>query len=230
MMTEKQLIKNLQALKQIKPNQDWAFSLKRQIIGEQSKITVFDVLSRVFSQRKLAYAVTTTFLIIVSMFGLSLIPISNNSQLGEATLLAAANESRHSLEAVNQKLEILAETAKDEKVSEATIQDIDQSIAEASKTITEKIVGNPKALKEIVGVVKKLDQNRKSLQTLGVVIDSDYQLNNILQPLVKQQIEEFEGMSLNEEQQAELKEIKGLYDEGQYSDALEGILLIANSK
>ncbi len=232
-MNDKQLIAQLQELKQIKPRKDWVVSLKKEIVGEQPKfgsqiLSIFEVLPRIISQRKLAYVVVTTFLIIVSIFGLSLIPISNNSQLEEAALLAAANESRHSLESVNQKLEILVETAKNEKVDKITIQDIDQSIAEASKTITEKIVKNPKALKEIVGVVKMLDQNRKSLRTLtlGVAIDSDYQLNNVLQPLVEKQIEELEGTSLNEKQQIELREIKGLYDEGQYADALEGILLI----
>lgn len=233
-MNDKKLIAKLQELRQIKPRKDWVFSLKKEILGEQPKFgtqisTVFEILPRIFFQRKLAYVVVTTFLIIVSIFGLSLIPTSNNNKF-EAVLLSAANESRNSLEIANQKLENLAEIAKTRNADKivAAVNDANESIANASKTITKDIVSNSKALKEIAASVKKIDQNRNYLQTLGVTVDSDYQLNNVLQPLVQREIESLEKSTLSENQQLTLKEIKGLYDQGQYADALEKILLTTN--
>lgn len=228
-MNDKNLIKALKGLKQIKPSQNWVVSLKKEIIGEEKKISVFEVLPRMIFQHKLAYATVTVFMVLIGMLGLFLIPTSNNNKF-ETDLLASAVQSRYSLEATNQKLEYLTETAKSEKVDEITIQNINQSIAEASRTITKEIVENPKALKEIAGEVKKLDQNRRNLQVLGVVVDSDYQLNNVLQPLVQREIESLEKSTLNDAQRMTLEEIKRLYDEGQYADTLEKILLITNLK
>jgi len=231
-MNEKQLIAKLQELRQIKPSKDWAVSLKREIIGEQpvkgGVSTIFEVLGQSIFQHKLAYATVTVFLVLVAIFGLFLvIPTSNNNNF-ETELLAAASASRRNLEAVNQKLEELVKIARAGEVDEAIIEDIAQSIAEASGTITEKIVSNPKALKEIVGAVKQIDLNKNNLKTLGVIVDEDFKLNNILQPIVLNEIESLEKSSLTESQQLELKELKTLYKVGQYTDALEKILLITN--
>ncbi len=246
-MQEKELIQKLQELRQIKPRKDWVFSLKKEIIGssfagvsaekEQPKfgsqiLSVFNVISKAVSHRKLAYATVTAFVFLVAMVGgLFLINPSSNNNKFETELLTAALQSKQSLEIANQKLEKLAEIVQNhEIIDEKTIQDVKQTIVEASKTITKEIVENPKALKEIVGSVKQIDSTKKNLETLGIIVDPDYQLNNVLQPLVLNEIESLEKASLDESQQITLKEIKGLYDEGQYADALEKILLITSSK
>jgi len=233
-MQEKQLIAKLKELRQIKPRQDWVVSVKKDIMGEQPKfgtqiLSVFRAVPRTVSHHKLVYATVTAFMILVAMVGgLFLIPTSNNNKL-ETELLAAAVQSRCNLEIANQKLENLTkEIAKNGEADSTTIQEVNQTIAEASKTITERIVKNPKALKEIVGEVKKIDQNKKNLQTLGVIVDEDFQLNNVLQPIVLNEIESLEKSSLTESQQLELKELKTLYKIGQYTDALEKILLITS--
>lgn len=227
-MNDKQLIAKLQELRQIKPSQNWVVSLKKDIVGEQSRTTVFNVLPRSIFHHKLAYAVITMFLVLAGVLGgLFLIPTSNNNKF-EADLLAAAVESRYSLEIASKKLENLTEIVKTrdaDKIASA-VNDANESIAIASRTITKDIVSNPKALKEIAASIKKIDQDRNNLQTLGVIVDSDYQLNNVLQPLVQSEIESLEKATLNENQQMTLKEIRGLYDEGQYTDTLEKILLI----
>jgi len=234
-MQEKELVKKLQELKQIKPSKDWVVSLKREIMGEQPRfgtqiLSVFTAVPRTVSHHKVAYATATAFMILIAMVGvLFVIPSSNNNNL-ETQLLAAAVQSRYTLEVANEKLENLTQIAMNNQADDITsaVKEANDSIAKASETITEEIVGNPKALKEIVSAVKQIDASKKNLQTLGVIVDEDYQLNNVLAPLVQREMESLENSTLNESQQRELRELKGLYDQGQYSQALEKILSINN--
>lgn len=236
-MKDKQLIAKIRELRQIKPSQDWVISLKKEIIGEQPTfgsqiLSIFNAVPRTVSHHKLAYATVTAFMVLVAIVGgLFLIPTSNNNKL-ETELLAAAVQSRQCLEIANQKLENLAEVIKikDQNEIALAIEDVNESIIWASKSITQDMINNPKALKEIASSAQKIDLNKKKLQTLGVIVDSDFQLNTVLQPLVQREIESLEKSTLNENQQLMLKEMKGLYKQGQYTDALEKILLITDAK
>lgn len=234
-MSDKDLVKKLQGLKDIKPNQAWVSSVKTQIIGVQSSPSIFEVFSGVFSQRKLAYASLSLVVFLVGLFLVSFVTFTPSKETAEKlspALLAAISQSKYDLGVANEKLESLTEATKAKKVEDiiVAIKEANDSILSASKTITKEIVSNPNALKEIADGVKKIDENKKTLATLGVLVDSDFQLNNVLQPLVLNEIEGLEKATLSDDQLITLKEIKGLYKQGQYVETLEKILLMGGEK
>jgi len=214
-MEERELINQIRSLKDVKPRKAWASSVRKEIVGP----SVFQVLF----QKNLAYAAAGLCLILLSVFALTLVSVPKEDN---SALLAAAAYSKQNLGLVNQKIEVLTQVVKDNKVDENIVREINEDIAKASQTITKEIVQSPEALKEIINEIKQINQSKIRLETLGVIIDGDFQLNNVLQPLIEAEINNLDNVTLTEKQEMTLKEIKGLYEQGHYSDALEEILLI----
>lgn len=73
-MMEKDIIRKIQELKQIKPSKEWVVLTKKQILGEmpgyrERFIEVLETLPKFLIQSKLAYATVTLFLIFIGLFG-----------------------------------------------------------------------------------------------------------------------------------------------------------------
>ena len=240
-MNDKQLVSKIQGLKQIKPNQQWVFFTKQQVFNDsinnantaEVKPGILDIIKFITTPKRFVYSTLTVCLAVVFVFTMInyASDIERNNKIQYAALIKGADFSNQNLEMANKKIEDLIALAslKKNNVTPSDVKDANQIIAAASRTITEEIVDNPGALKKITDTIIKIDASKKTLAALGVKIDEDFQLNNIIQPLVEKQIKELEKSTLSEDQELTLKEIKGLYDEGQYSDALEKLLLI-NSK
>jgi len=112
------------------------------------------------------------------------------------------------------------------------ISEFKASISDAAKNLVESLtIGSKDSAKQIVQEVKKIQDNQKKLETLGVDIGQTQEaqeLNSALQAIVESQIKDLEKTTLTEEQEGSLIEIKDLYEQQKYSDALERILLINN--
>jgi len=78
-------------------------------------------------------------------------------------------------------------------------------------------------LKELAQDIKKVEDNKEQLKTLGVNID-ETEMTNLYKMLVEQEIASLETLTLTEEQQTQLTDIKALADEGKYAEAFEKIL------
>ncbi|MFA5878069.1 MAG: DUF5667 domain-containing protein [Candidatus Staskawiczbacteria bacterium] len=237
-MNDKDLIKKLQGLKEIKPSQDWASLLKRQIVGEQSKTSVFEVFPRMFFQRRLAYATISVFAVVLGVVGFAqytvpgdfLFSVKKATERSQGALLASGTPSEYNLDIVNRRMEELAGILKDNKTGnvDSAVQEIKDGIAQAIKDIP----ANVDNFASIAPKIQKIQRTKRDVEVLGVImLQESNQLNDALAPLVANEIKALDqATNLDLTQQRTLDEIKAHYEKGEYTAALEKILLITNSK
>ena len=103
-------------------------------------------------------------------------------------------------------------------------------MVDAAKKLTQDLAKNSDndSIKLAIAEVKKIQDNQKQLETLGINIGEAKDLDNVLALLVQDQIESLDEATLTDKQQEELSDIKDLYSQEKYSEALEKILLINN--
>jgi hypothetical protein len=240
-MTEKELIKQLKTLKEIKPRKEWALLLKSEILNAEyaeQKITakpatkawsILELFPLFNYQRKLAYAFATLCFFVVGVFGFAqytmpgdlLFPVKKITEQTQTPLQVAYNRS-----------EDLVQIIKENKTQnlDSAILEFKASVTDAAKTITQNLVKNSdkESIKVVMAEVKKIQDNQEQMKTLGVNIGGTNELDNVLALLVQEQIDSLNESTLTEKQEEVLKEITELYEQGKYSDALEQILLISN--
>jgi len=240
-MTEKELIKQLKTLKEIKPRKEWALLLKSEILNAEyaeQKIAVKPA-SKAWSilelfplfnyQKKLVYAFATLCFFVVGVFGFAqytmpgdlLFPVKKITEQTQTPLQVAYNRS-----------EDLVQIIKENKIQnlDSAILEFKASVTDAAKTITQDLVKNndKESIKVVMAEVKKIQDNQEQMKTLGVNIGDAKELDDVLALIVQEQIDSLNESTLTEKQETALKEITELYEQGKYSDALEQILLISN--
>ncbi len=232
-MSDKDLVKQLKSLKDIKPNQAWVSSVKIQIIGEQSSPSIFEVFSGVFNQRKLAYASLSLVVFLVSAFGFAqstvpgdlLFPIKRIAERSQGSLLGSADQSNYNLDLANSRLQELTVIVEEKRTGNIApaIQEYKDSVSE----VTKSLAVNTGSFKDVAVRVKSLQETKTNLETLGVImVEQSDQINDALASLVKNEIQSLEKTTLNDEQTKTLEQIKRMYDKGGYSGALEMLLMI----
>lgn len=237
MATELQLIKKIQALKQIKPRKEWVFLAKTQILGEnEGEKTRFSSILSIFrpfilQRYQLVLATFLFFGILVSgafsfaqtsLPGDLLYPLKRVAESGRAILASDEEKPQVQLELANKRLEELtkiAEANQTKKLASA-INEFQASVSQAAKDLKNP----PKITKEIVAQTKKLEENKKKVESLGVVVGDVEELDNTLKTLVGREIKDLENKTLTEEQGKTLEEAKEFFEAGNYSQSLEKIL------
>jgi len=224
-ITEKQLINSLKQMKEIKPRKEWVFSLKSQILsepafakgfGEAKQISILDILSSVFFQRKLAYAFAVVLFLVVGVFGFAtytvpgdlLFPVKKIAEQSKAALTAQPELKQN-------------------------VADLKTKISELAKNLNANSLKDPQTAKEVADEVQKIKQlqtktfadvqgtaDEKSLN------DALASVNNVLAPLVQNEINDLQKTTLTDDQKNALAQAEDLYSQGKYTDALEKILLI----
>lgn len=248
-MQEKQLINKLKELQQIKPRKDWVFLVKNQILEEKQvqpqkrqAFGLFEILPALIYQRKLAYVFATLLFVMVGMFsfaqytmpGDKLFSVKKLTEQSQVAFVSQENQLKSNLETANKRLDDLTQVVKDKKVQKIApaIREFQASISEATKNLIDSIgQNNSQSIRNIAFQIKKIEDNKKQLQTYGVDLRATQEskdLNDALAPLVQGEIDDLEKTTLTEDQQKIMQEIKDLYADGKYSDALEGILTINN--
>ena len=243
-MQENKLINTIRQLKEIKPRQEWASLLKSQILNtaEQKQVVqvavpaqrigIIDIISGVIFQKKFAYvSATLTFMfMVVGVFG-----FVNYTMPGDifypVKKIVEQTQSQSALQIAYNRSEDLVKIVKENKTQNLApaITEYKASISDAVKNLTNSLsADNDKKLVEgIIAEVKKIQENQEQLKTLGIKIeDSDEmsELESALAVIVENQIADLEETTLTKEQQTTLTEIKDLYEQGKYSDALEVML------
>mgnify|MGYP001601627899 CR=1 FL=1 len=254
-MQEKQLIDKLRELQQIKPRKDWVFLVKNQILadakpafaesfGIAKKESIFGILSflpALIYQKKLAYAFATLLFVMVGMFGFAqytmpgdvLFVVKKLTEQSQTAFVPQENQLKNNLEIASKRLDDLTQVVKGNKIQNIApaIREFQASIAQATKNLIDDIgQKDSRSIKDIALQIKKIEDNKKELQTLGVDLGETQEskdLNNALAPLVQREIDDLEKTTLTEDQLKIMQEIKDLYADGKYSDALEKILLIS---
>jgi len=245
-MSKNDLENKIRQLKEIKPRKEWAVLLKSQILNSATekqvemveipavKIGIMDVISGIFFQRKLAYAsVLSLMFMVVGVFGF--VNYTMPGDIFYPVKKIAEQTQQTPLQIAYNRSEDLVKVVKENKTQNLTpaITEYKASISDAVKNLTDTLaIGNDKkSVEEIINEVKKIQENQKQLETLGVNMgdtDEMSELDSTLATIVENQIADLEETTLTEDQQTILVEIKDLYEQGKYSEALEAILQMDN--
>ncbi len=234
-MTEKELIKNIQLLKEIKPNKEWAFSTKSRILREAPQKTFF-LPSFLFSPRyRLAFAPVLSIFILIGLFGFSQISLPGDflfslkkaSESGRAIFVSEADMSKYQLEQANSRLEDLVKIAEQNQVKKIApaVDEFQKTLSQAAKNLKD----NPNIGKEIIDQAKKIVENKEKVEKLGVVISGTDELDNTLRELVEREINDLGNRTLTESQTRLLEEAKTSFEAGNFAQALEEIWQITQS-
>ena len=247
-MTEQELIQKIQLLKQIKPKEEWVISVKQRIFSEtieakkQSRFSEFvNVIDFMVSRPVFKPALAS--LVVLGVFfgtysfsqvalpGDFLYPVRKITEKGRTFLASEHEKSAVQLGFANNRLEDLtkiAEANQGRSLAPA-IEEFRQNAVEAAQNIAKKDANtNPKSVKEIAKAVKKLEENKEKVEKLGVVLGETEELDNALAALVEREIKDWKSRTLSEKQTVALEEAERDFENKDYSEALEDILIISN--
>ncbi len=245
-MTEKQLISKIQKLKKIKPDPNWVFFAKEKILGREEK-PEFSFLSfikeiqkgeRFVFNHKPAFAFITCLVVLIGLFGFaqnsvpgeSLFTLKRITEQGQSVFIPKKDQTKHNLELANRRLDDLTKIAETNEINKLApaINEYQETVSKAAESLAKE--DNPEAIKEIAGVIKELEQKEEEIKSLGIEIGENEELRSVLAQIVEQivenEIKDLETRSLTEEQEESLSGIKQDYEEGEYSKALEKILIL----
>jgi len=225
-MTEKELIGKIQELRQIKPREDWVSLTKKEILGEEPGFTLFPFF-------KPAFAGFIAVFIIFGVFGFGFVKNSLPGDLlysirkiahkSQAVFVSEEEKPAFQLKLANDRLEDLTKVSA--KNLAPTLNEFQANISEAARNLAkiEATTSDLIIIKKIVEETKKLEENKQKVQALGVVIgeNSTEELDNALAKIVGNLIEDLEIRTLTGEKEAILNEMKELFEDGKYSEALE---------
>jgi len=231
-MTEAELIKKIQTLKEIKPRKDWVLSTKTQILG--------DVEVRpqhfLFPFFKPAYAGIFVVLFLIGLFEFSqsalpgepLYFVKRASEKTVASFTPQEQKSKVNLESANKRLEELNQIAQSNEVKKLApaMSEFQANVSEAVKNLV-----NVKRVDEgLVAQTQKLEENKEKVEkVLATKIETE-EYDDALSQLVEREIKGLESQTLTEEQKLFLEEAKADFSAGNYSQALEKILILSYLK
>ena len=123
-MMEKDLVKQLKELKEIKPREEWVLLTKRQILPEEDSVrhSMSNILP-VF-QWKLAFAPMVSVVVVIGLFGFAnttvpgdfLFPVKKAAEITQVGLSSSAEKTGVHLKLANRRLEELSGIAEVNKV------------------------------------------------------------------------------------------------------------------
>ena len=255
MVTEAELIKKLQILKQIQPRKGWVLLTKSRILGEEPKrnfasllVSLLSTAGKVsptvgillpfrflnFKNYKPVLVTIASLFILIGTFifarnslpGDLLYPIK---KITEQTQKPFVPEKEFNIKIVNNRLDDLASVAQSNSTKNLApaINEYKASVSEVAKNLVkDETKKNPNELKKIVKEVQSIEKKTAEMESLGMVIGENIELDSALVQLIKLQVDDLEKRTLTSEQAESIGDIKADIEAGKYSDALEKVLNI----
>ncbi len=234
-ITQKQLIESLRQLKEIKPRQEWASLLKSQILetpsfaeateGQANPVTFASVISnfkfQISNSRRLAYALSVFMVLVVGIFGITKLLPSTEAPKQTASLTSPMVLSQE-VAVLHSKINDLATASKTqapESISPA-VTEIKAKASELAKNLKNNPNQDPQTIKDIASSLKTL------ADVPGTDLTATADVKDLYQTVVQNQIDDLQKATLTDNQKKILTEIEDLNKQGDYSKALEKILLI----
>ncbi len=244
MISDNQLIAQIKELRQIKPNQNWVFSVKNRILGEQKErqsiLDILDIMAKFLFQPKMALAGVSTLAILFGVLILSqdslpgdaLFALKRASEKGQALFVSQDNIAKVNLETANKRLEELAKIAKSNQVKKIApaLQEYQASLAEAAKNLIKAAAttSDSVAIKNIALETQKLEENRVKLEKIyGIEGLEAKEGENPTQLVAEWLIKDLAKRTLTDEQSSLFEEAKKDYENGDYNLTLEKILKLS---
>ena len=246
-MTEKQLIAKIKKLKQIKPQEDWVYFTKNQILNEtldqrslapEKGAKLLNFIEeirrgeRFVFRHKPAFAFLTVLAIFIGLFGFtqnsvpgdSLFALKKIAEQSQAVFISQKDQPKHNLEIANKRLDDLFKIAEENEVANlaSAINEYQETVSKAAESLAR---ADEPDIKEIAKVIKEFEEKKEIIKSLGIEIGEAEELNNVLAKIVETEIIELEDRELTLEQEEVLIKIKQDYEQGNYPQALEDILL-----
>jgi len=240
-ITQKKLIEQIKELKNIKPRSEWVVLAKSQIFSEKPveviiknpvrKISIFDVITSINLQKKLAYSFATLTFIFVGLVGFAqhtmpgdlLFPVRRITENSQAALTGQTG-LKQNVANLNNRINDLALASKEGRKNNipSAISEINVQVSELTKDLKNSLINDSVAVKEIVVSLKTL------ADVPGTDLSESPEVKELYKTIAENQIADLEETTLTEEQTETLVEIKDLYEQEKYIDALEKILMINN--
>lgn len=158
-----------------------------------------------------------------TMPGDLLFPVRKLAEQSEAALIGQT-VVKQNVVTFNNRINDLAKAAKEGKKDNipSAISEINTNASELAKSLKENPVDDPNTLKEIAVSLKVL------ADVPGADLTANPEVKDLYQTVVERQIADLEKTTLTDSQQEMLIEVKDLYSQEKYIDALEEILTINN--
>ncbi len=236
-MNEKEFIKNIKKLRNVKPDKDWAVFAKNEILGvdkdNQNKVRLTEFVEIIRSltlKRKLAcVTITALFLVMgISNFAQRSLPGDRLYVVRKTTeqlqsIVSGENEMVLGFNTANRRLEDLRLSIEksSEKNITSSVNELQDSLSQIARSVDINKTENIEVVEE---QIERLEQEAVSL---GVKVETNEDLRNVKNNIVKRNVENeisfWENVTLTEKQQEILKEAKDLFAQGEYRKAEEKI-------
>lgn len=226
-MTEKQVIKKIKTLKQIKPNRNWVLFTKKEILEQGKEEQIMSWLFTPFSRPALVVRPLIAGVLILSGVFVYLylgaltpqfvqIPFLSERRAEAETMRASLAEVQASLAEIRLSLNNLKNS-----------RNLNQALA-----MTEVIKATAFRGEEILRDMKTEGVSKKVLTALNEVENTFKGLQessfSIQREMIEILLEDLGQRSLNEEDQTRLANAQDYYDEGKYNEAMILIMRISN--
>ena len=210
-MQEKDLIRQLKAMREIKPRKEWVSLTKSQILGEEKAYTGKPSFSFPVFAWKWAFAPVMAVLLVIGFLAFS--------------FFLPGTEIRVAEEPTEQPTKI-AGASKPEKIAE-TVKKTEEMV-QALSQVTENIKATPRLAEGAAGDIEKVEAEMVKLGQLLAVLQekADSEKEQDLSGQVEYLISDLETRTLNEEQLELLESAKADAEAGDFERAIEKLLEI----
>ena len=223
-LTDQELIGKIRELRQITPTNSWVSFNKSRILGEEPKFTFFPYSKPVFATVIAVFVLFGTFgygLVKNSMPGDLLYAIRKIAHEYEAVFVPKNEQTAFQLKLANDRLEDLAKAPA--KNLAPTISEFQANISEAAKNLSKSdaATSSPGVIKQIVEQTQKLKENMKIAASLGFTTGDIEATGELDRATAEYLIKYLDTLTLSEAQENILAEMKKLFEEKKYTEALE---------
>lgn len=243
-MTEKDIIEKLQALKSIKPNKEWVVFAKSQILADEKKngfvamAEMFQVL-RFAITNKYAIAGAVILFVIIGTFGFSLksgpgemmFAIKKAVEDSQMVFMTGEEKVKFNLSKANQQMDDLTKAVQENNTQK--IQPALNGYKASISAVTQNLLSekDKNRIKEVIANVMALENKESLVQSLGVELGENPEKDSALVKLISDQVKELEARKdLSVENRKNLYQVKDFCEKGYFTEALELILVINNTK
>lgn len=241
-----EFISKIEELKDVKPRPEWVVLTKAKILGQEyaSSENHSPHLWGIFGWRPAergwrsitAMSVSMAVLLAVFIGAQSALPgdplysLKRMTEKGQTAFVSTREKPKANIELASKRLEELGQIAKNNQSRRLApaISEFQANVASVTKDLVamSSTSSDMTAVKGIVQAAQELEENKRKVEAMGIVVGGTDELDSAILKLVEREISAMNANDLTENQQKTLDQAKEDLKAGDYSSALEKILLM----